>query len=191
MFSFAAGRQAKANHNGAFVWGDSTAADVASTGNGQFIVRASGGVWFGTNSSPSIPSGRFINTSTGGYLSTGGAWTDNCDRAQKERFEAVDGRQVLDRVSALPITTWSYKAESADVRHMGAVAQHFRAAFGLGADDKHIASIDSSGVALAAIQGLHQMVKEENARIAELQERLAKLEALLERLAQQKGAGEE
>jgi hypothetical protein len=43
-YSFAAGHQAKASHDGAFVWGDSTDADIASTGNDQFVVRANGGV---------------------------------------------------------------------------------------------------------------------------------------------------
>ena len=47
--SFAAGRQAKANHNGTFVWADNTAVDFVSTGNNQFLVRASGGVGLGTN----------------------------------------------------------------------------------------------------------------------------------------------
>ena len=48
--SFAIGRQAKANHDGAFVWGDSTAADFVSTGTNQFLIRASGGVGIGTTS---------------------------------------------------------------------------------------------------------------------------------------------
>lgn len=47
--SFAAGLFAKALHNGAFVWGDSTLADFTSTGNDQFLIRASGGVGIGTN----------------------------------------------------------------------------------------------------------------------------------------------
>jgi hypothetical protein len=46
--SFAAGRRAKANHNGAFVWADSTDADFQSTGPNQFLIRASGGVGIGT-----------------------------------------------------------------------------------------------------------------------------------------------
>jgi len=45
-YSFAAGRGAKANHDGAFVWGDSTNADIASTAPNQFLVRASGGASF-------------------------------------------------------------------------------------------------------------------------------------------------
>ncbi len=47
-YSFATGRRAKANHNGSFVWADSTDADFASTGNNQFLIRASGGVGIGT-----------------------------------------------------------------------------------------------------------------------------------------------
>ncbi len=44
QFSFAAGNRAKALHDGAFVWGDSTAADVNSTATDQFTLRASGGL---------------------------------------------------------------------------------------------------------------------------------------------------
>jgi hypothetical protein len=48
-YSFAAGRRAKANHNGSFVWADSTDANFASTANDQFLIRASGGVGVGVN----------------------------------------------------------------------------------------------------------------------------------------------
>lgn len=47
--SFAAGRRAKANHNGAFVWADGTDLDFTSTAANQFLVRAGGGVGLGTN----------------------------------------------------------------------------------------------------------------------------------------------
>ncbi len=48
--SFAAGFRAKANHLGSFVWADHTDVDFPSTGDDQFLVRASGGVGIGTNS---------------------------------------------------------------------------------------------------------------------------------------------
>jgi hypothetical protein len=48
-YSYAAGRRAKANHTGTFVWADSTDTDFASTGANQFLIRASGGVGIGTN----------------------------------------------------------------------------------------------------------------------------------------------
>lgn len=49
QYSLAAGRRAKAVHDGAFVWGDSQNADTASTANDQFIIRARGGVGIGIN----------------------------------------------------------------------------------------------------------------------------------------------
>ena len=48
--SFAAGNRAQAIHDGAFVWGDSTSADVTSTANDQFTIRANGGVIMNTAS---------------------------------------------------------------------------------------------------------------------------------------------
>ncbi len=39
---------------------------------------------------------------------------------------------------------------------MGPTAQDFSEAFGLGAEDRHINTIDADGVALAAIQGLYK-----------------------------------
>jgi hypothetical protein len=48
--SLAAGNQATANHNGTFVWADATDENFASTGENQFLIRASGGVGIGTNS---------------------------------------------------------------------------------------------------------------------------------------------
>lgn len=48
-YSLAAGRRARASNSGTFVWADATDADFASTGNNQFIVRASGGVGINTN----------------------------------------------------------------------------------------------------------------------------------------------
>jgi hypothetical protein len=57
-FSFAAGLNAKAMHNGAFVWGDySQNTDFASTGVNQFLIRAAGGVGINTNN----PAGYALN----------------------------------------------------------------------------------------------------------------------------------
>jgi hypothetical protein len=48
-YAFAAGFRATANHTGAFVWGDFTDADFASTANNQFLIRAAGGVGINKN----------------------------------------------------------------------------------------------------------------------------------------------
>ena len=87
----------------------------------------------------------------------------------------------------MAVQTWAY-TKSAGVRHLGPVAQDFKAAFGLGSSDKHIATVDADGVALAAIQGLNQKVEEQGAamkskdvRIAELEQRLSAIETLLKK----------
>lgn len=49
-FSFAAGSNAKAEHNGTFVWADDNSGVFSSTGNQQFLIRAGGGVGINTNS---------------------------------------------------------------------------------------------------------------------------------------------
>ncbi|TAK37439.1 MAG: hypothetical protein EPO30_10755 [Lysobacteraceae bacterium] len=52
-YSFAAGWSAQANHDGTFVWADSTGApgtNFTSTAPNQFLIRASGGVGIGTAS---------------------------------------------------------------------------------------------------------------------------------------------
>ncbi len=64
--------------------------------------------------------------------------------------------------------TWNYRSQDAAIRHIGPVAQDFYAAFGVGEDDRHISTIDADGVALAAIQGLYQVVQQKETRIADL-----------------------
>ena len=49
-YSFAAGLEAQALNQGAFVWADSQGAVFASTANDQFLIRAQGGVGIGTDS---------------------------------------------------------------------------------------------------------------------------------------------
>jgi hypothetical protein len=112
-----------------------------------------------------------ISTWTGAFLSNGGVWTNASDRDLKEDFAPVDTRDVLERVASLPVTQWSYRSEPG-VRRIGPVAQDFHAAFGLGGNNKTIATGDESGVALAAIQGLHQMMQEKEATIRSLREEL-------------------
>ncbi|PYI88176.1 MAG: hypothetical protein DME26_04010 [Verrucomicrobia bacterium] len=155
--SFAAGNRARANHRGTFVWGDSSNADIGSTANDQFVARASGGVTFYSNA----------GASTGVRVNPGaGSWSNASDRNAKENFARVEGREVLERLAKVPIQTWNYKSQESSIRHIGPMAQDFRAAFKVGEDEKHISTVDADGVALAAIQGLHQVVKEKESKIA-------------------------
>jgi hypothetical protein len=98
------------------------------------------------------------------------------DRAQKSGFAPVDCRAILDQLARLPLTTWHYTNEPA-ARHLGPTAQDWKAAFpDLGSDDKHIATVDADGVALASIQALYDIVKDRDARIAALEQKLEEQE---------------
>jgi len=108
------------------------------------------------------------------------------DRNIKTDFSAVQPGDILARLLAMPIQRWRFTNEVATVRHLGPTAQDFKAAFDLGTSDKTIGTVDESGVALAAIQGLNQRIEElkgeltrRDAENAELLQRLEKLEQLI------------
>jgi hypothetical protein len=50
------------------------------------------------------------------------------------------------------------------------MAQDFRASFGLGNDDRTYHSVDAHGVALAAIQALERVVRQQEQRIRRLEQ---------------------
>ena len=176
-FSLAAGYSAKATNNGAFVWADSAGGDCFSSANNQFTVRASGGTRFFSDAGASV----------GVQLAAGGnAWSALSDRSFKENFQPVDTRLVLDKVAHLPVTEWNLKSQPALIRHLGPMAQDFKAAFGLGEDDRHISTSDVDGVALAAIQGLNQKLDEKDAEIQHLKQSLAELQQLVQTLVNKK-----
>ena len=141
------------------------------------IVMAVGGV----NTAPSTV---MLHVTTSGVCVNG--TVSNCsDRNVKQDFTPVSPSQILDKVLQLPVCEWSYKIDSA-TRHIGPMAQDFYAGFNVGTDDKHIAPIDESGVAFAAIQGLNQKLNEKAARIEELEKKLDELQAVVKQLAAQK-----
>lgn len=341
-YGFAAGRRAKALHNGAFVWADSQSADFASTAANQFLIRASGGVgiggapqdalldiegnarlnnndlflrhaadrnhglgWYGSNyiakgfagvdvdgpvlygysggvlgstsggnkvalhwtadsrvgigtaypatslhvastsglatlvvgqhhqnggytalyMGPSAVSngyaylqsikaagssyGDLALNASGGNVGVGttnptsklhvvgniyatGTITPNSDRNLKTDFAPVDPAAVLEEVARLPIQQWRFKAEAEEVKHVGPMAQDFRAAFGLGEIPTAIATVDADGVALAAIQGLNQKLeaelKQRDSEIAELRQAITELQQVVRQVARENGA---
>jgi hypothetical protein len=121
-----------------------------------------------------------MNLQAGG-LYVNGALVLTSDRNAKADFASVDAQEVLAKVAALPLQSWSY-TNRPGVKHVGPMAQDFRAAFGLGEDDKHIATVDADGVALAAIQGLNQKLEETRAENAVLRRELSEIKQLLTKL---------
>lgn len=173
---------------------DGGALGYANSGVGTNIVlrwNSSGRVGIGTTSL-----GYLLTVGSSGTPAycNGTAWVNGSDRNAKEDFSAINPLTVLEKVTALPITQWKYKTEEQGTEHIGPMAQDFHAAFGLnGDDDKHIATVDESGVALAAIQGLNskleaksQKLEAENARLSN---EVAELKALVQTLAAKVNGG--
>jgi hypothetical protein len=152
-----------------------TGAAITNFGNGSFqyvdgpALWGNGGGVLGTRRG-GTDSGALVWT-TGG-VSVYGTFNNNSDRNAKQDISAVTPAQILDKVSQLPVSEWSYKVD-ASTRHIGPMAQDFYSAFNIGTDDKHIAPIDEGGVALAAIQGLNQKLEAQNAELKKQNDALA------------------
>ncbi len=155
----------------------------------------SGNTHFQLNGAPfSVLSTIVVGTTTsngnGASLSIGGVWTNASSRTFKEDFSHVDAASVLDKLVSMPVQTWFYKNDHDEGRHMGPVAEDFAAAFGLGADEKHIGSVDESGVAFAAIQGLNKKMESENAALKSENSALrTQLDGVLARLSRLENKG--
>lgn len=118
------------------------------------------------------------NSGNGAHLTTGGVWTNGSSRTFKQDFTPIDSGAILGRVLQLPVLQWRYKGTDTE-QHIGPIAEDFKAAFGLGGDERYIGTIDADGVALAAIQGLNHKLESEN---AELRATLATLARRLQAL---------
>jgi len=121
-------------------------------------------------------------------LTVNGTFVSASDRNVKENFKPVSTREILDKVAALPLTRWNYKEDKTQ-EHIGPMAQDFYSAFAVGPDERHIATIDESGVALAAIQGLNQKLNAQEAamktkdrEIQELRLALAELQKTVRKI---------
>lgn len=148
-----------------FIFNSTTA--TMTLGNSKLSMNSDGSTTLTSNS----------GGSAGVTLSAGsGSWNSLSDRNMKANFAAVNPREILRGVLNLPISTWNYKTQATSVRHIGPMAQDFFATFKVGEGDKTIATIDPDGVALAAIQGLNEELKDRDAKIEEQQRQLDRLQ---------------
>lgn len=126
-----------------------------------------------------LNAGDTLHAWSGAHLTDGGVWANASDKNRKTDFADVAPQSVLAKLAALPVREWRYTNEVSSVRHLGPTTQDFQAAFHLGTDDTSIGTVDESGVALAAIQGLNQKLEQKETEITELKARLDRLEQLL------------
>jgi len=164
--------------------------DFTVTDAGAFVIQKDGqtaSYSFGGDGSLSITKpGGFGGTFTifsidaNGNVTTGGTINGSSDVGRKENFGTVDPEEILEKLSTVPVKTWSYKGEP--VTHFGPMAQDFHQAFELGASERSISMADADGVALASIQALHKKSLEKDQQISELKTKNSKLEERLQRL---------
>lgn len=170
--SFVAGSNAQdgPSHVGVFLFADSSGTPFHSAASNEFAARATGGVRFALG---------VDETGTPTWscaASYGNNWACSSDRNLKENLHSVDVAAVLARVAGLPLYLWNAKGTDPNVRHLGPTAQDFMAAFALGSSSTMIGMQDADGVALAAIQGLNQLLEEQRQSLARQQQRIAMLE---------------
>lgn len=180
-YAVALGHRASADgHSGVMVMGDESTTDsIEAVANNEFAARYAGGYRFRTNAT----------LTTGCNLPAGsGVFSCSSSRDLKENFRRVDGEDLLMSLRAIPVTRWNYIGEQTGVEHIGPVAQDWYKYLGLGTDDKSIGMLDEGGVAIAAAKALDTRtealkadLKAKDEKIASLEARIARLEALMQK----------
>ncbi|HEX6575237.1 MAG TPA: tail fiber domain-containing protein [Gemmatimonadaceae bacterium] len=182
-YCVALGHRASANgHDGAFVIGDESTTDsVEASANNQFSARYAGGYRFYTNATTTL--GVKLDPSATSF-------TVISDRNAKENFRNVSNEDVLRKIRSIPVSLYNYRDDPYKRSHIGPMAQDFFKAFPFNSDDKGINMSDLDGVNLAGVRALEARtatmrkefaaeLKSKDAKIADLEARIARLEALL------------
>lgn len=166
-YSMAAGSGARALHKGSLVWADASNDEFSSSNENQIMMLASGGTWIYAD--PDLQAGVTIHPGAS-------AWSTYSDVNLKENLNPVNGKEILQKISSLPISEWNLKAQNDNIRHIGPTAQDFHNTFGLGESENTISTVDADGVALAGIKELIQENRELRDLISQLERRITELE---------------
>lgn len=176
--SIAMGSYARVSGNGSMYFGDysSTASSLVYAGTNIMHMRFSNGYKLYTNST----------SSTGVSLAAGGSsWSTISDYRKKENFLLADGKSFLQKIGSMQLGSWNYIGQDKnEYRHYGPMAQEFYKHFGndgygtIG-NDTTIASADIDGVMMIALQALVKENEELKQQNKNMERRLQKLEAIL------------
>jgi len=120
-------------------------------------------------------------------LDNTGNWTSVSDRRLKRDVQPLSGS--LDRALVLEPVSFLFKSEDAqsDHKHIGFIAQDVQKQFPSLVTDGDVLTLNYAGlsvVAISALQELHKVVEEKDARVAELMSRLERVEAVHQKLEQ-------
>ena len=121
---------------------------------------------------------------SGGDLKIGGTLIQASSREIKTDFIELDNSEILNKIDQLPITQWSYKKDQGNVTHIGPMAEDFYALFDVGLNNKGLSSVDTAGVALAAIKALKSENDQLKIRISELESQSSQLAELKQLVTQ-------
>lgn len=110
-----------------------------------------------------------------GDTTAAGSLAELASQANVSGTAGVDAASILQKVGALPVSSWSFSA-SPGTRHLGPLAGDFSAAFGLG-NANAVAPADVAGVALVAVQGLIAENRSLSARLGKAETEAAEAKA--------------
>jgi hypothetical protein len=208
-YAFAAGCRAKALHDGAFVWGDATAADFSSTGTNQFLIRAAGGVGVGIDTAytqltvkghitPGDSAAWDLGNSTWWWrdvYSTGGIVSPS-DRRLKTDVEDLE--YGLEEILKLRPVSFSWKNRKDDRRYIGFIAQEVQPfiseVVNVGDDPAQTLGLRYEKlvpVLVNAVKEQQKTIDTQQAKIDQLERKVTELENLRAELAQMKSTLEQ
>lgn len=172
-YSMVFGYRAKADHDGCFVFADASnyangSAYTTTTANNQFLVKASGGTYFYTDS----------DQLSGVYLAAGsGSWSSLSDKNSKENIEEINYSEILERLMSIDVYSWNYISQDDDIRHIGPYAQDIYKQFNYGESDEAISIVDMDGINLASIKAL--LIKLEDLKLSVEENEMYKVKYML------------
>ncbi len=110
-------------------------------------------------------------------------FTSVSDKTKKENFLSLNGQQVLQKLSLVPVHSWNFIGQDAKkFRHYGPNAQDFFAAFGhdgLGTigSPTTLTSGDVDGILMISVQALYELSLEKEKQIVQLTKEIEALRA--------------
>jgi hypothetical protein len=179
--SLAAGRWAKAGHDGAFVWADNAIADFASTGTNQFLIRAGGGVGINTNNPGSFD----LAVDGSAAKPGGGSWATFSDARLKQNIQPVSAvaGSLLERLLELNTYAFEYTDEAVDTRlglpgeHIGLLAQEVKEVFPewVDTDEEGYLYVTERGTTAIVVEALREVTDRHDLQLAKLRAENAEL----------------